>query len=78
MVYEALMALLFNLKAFFNWCKDKNRLINIEPNVRKAVFDGHSSFAETSKGTEDIEHIFFFEFLRTYVAIVLRIQNTLL
>ncbi|CAC5359722.1 unnamed protein product [Mytilus coruscus] len=50
LAYEALMALLF--KAFFNWCKDENRLNNIEPNVWKVFVDCHSSFAETSKSTD--------------------------
>ena len=54
----ALMALLFNLKAFFNWCKEENCLINIEPNVWKAFFECHSSFAETPKSAEGIEYFF--------------------
>ena len=52
LVYEALLV---NLKAFFNWFKEENRLINIEPNVWKAFFDCHSSFDETHENAEGIE-----------------------
>lgn len=42
LAYDALIALLFSLNAFFNWCKNANRLNKIKLNVWKALFDCHS------------------------------------
>ncbi|CAG2226443.1 unnamed protein product [Mytilus edulis] len=58
LAYEALMVLLF--KAFFNWCRDENRMKTIQPNVWKVFLDCHSSFAvpSTPQSTEDIEEFF--------------------
>ncbi|CAG2209484.1 unnamed protein product [Mytilus edulis] len=58
LAYEALMVLWF--KAFFNWCRDENRMKTIQPNVWKVFLDCHSSFAvpSTPQSTEDIEEFF--------------------
>ncbi|CAG2248790.1 unnamed protein product [Mytilus edulis] len=78
LAYEALMVLLF--KAFFNWCRDENRMKTIQPNVWKVFLDCHSSFAvpSTPQSTEDIEEFFnvfeehilpLFEEFRTHIIV---------
>ncbi|CAG2187720.1 unnamed protein product [Mytilus edulis] len=86
LAFEALMVLLF--KAFFNWCRDENRMKTIQPNVWKVFLDCHSSFAvpSTPQSTEDIEEFFdvFEEHIlplfenSEHIIVVLRVVETIL